>query len=889
MKKWIASLFDHQLDLQERSFGVTGLFGLGALFLMSILSTFMGESMTDILLIFIGLGIFFVLFYLTIHFHRIQTGATLIAFMLIFIMLPAIFLSSGGMYGGTPMWFLFAAIYVSLVLRGRRRIFFLAAGGLILIACYAIQWYFPALVIPHTARMAYTDSLASTIIVGFFISLMVIFETNIYIREQKIAKEQRREIEEINRAQNRFFSNMSHEIRTPVNTIIGLNEMIMREAVTVEVAEDARSIQGAGQMLLALINDILDMSKMESGRMELVPNPYFVSEVLKDVVNMIWNPAKEKGLKFHVDVDEMMPRSLIGDDIRIKQILINLLNNAVKYTKEGSVTLTVECRRSTTDIKKVDLICSVADTGIGIKKESLPMLFDVFRRVDEDRNHYIEGTGLGLSIVKQLVELMGGEITVDSVYTKGSTFRVRIPQDIAQDEPLGHLKLDVGKEKSTKEIYRQSFEAPGANVLIVDDNELNRSVAAKLLQATKVHIDKASSGRACLELTQNRHYDVILMDHLMAEMDGIETLQAVRAQMGGMNRETPIIVLTANAGSENQALYRRSGFDGYLLKPVTGAQLESAVLARLPQHLVTLTGIENMQGGEQVFDAYKRKENLIITADSDCDIPDQLLSMHHIEILPYRIHTKEGDFIDRAEVSTGEIMSFFTKGPQEAIRSAAPTVQDYESFFADNLVRADHVFHLTTSAAGEDSYRNATEAAHSFDNVTVYDTGLVSGGIGMMVLIAARMAGAENITPEKLVHALNGARDHVRMTILADTTDRLYSSGRISQRFHNFCRSFMLRPLFTPVIGGMRVRGFVTGPRHQYLPVFVRKALAGGSIDRSRLYVLAPNLLPDEAKKIELLIRKRVDFEEVRILQSSAATSLVWGKDALTFVYLTKS
>lgn len=228
---------------------------------------------------------------------------------------------------------------------------------------------------------------------------------------------------------------MSHEIRTPINTIIGLNEIILREDISEEAAENARNIQGASKLLLSLINDILDISKIKSGKMEVINVSYETGALFSEIVNMIWIKAKEKGLEFKLHVDSSIPSMLCGDEVRIKQILINLLNNAVKYTSEGSVTLSVRCERLS--VNKVRVWYSVEDTGQGVKKENIPYIFNAFRRVDEERNRYIEGTGLGLSIVQQLVELMGGGISLNSVYSKGSTFIVTLDQDIIDNRELG--------------------------------------------------------------------------------------------------------------------------------------------------------------------------------------------------------------------------------------------------------------------------------------------------------------------------------------------------------------------------------------------------------------------------------------------------------------------
>lgn len=366
--------------------------------------------------------------------------------------------------------------------------------------------------------VSYTDSASSSILVSAVIGVMIFFQNRIYREENRLAEEQKEEIKALNLAQNRFFSSMSHEIRTPINTIIGLNEMILREDISDEIAEDAQNIQGASKMLLTLINDILDLSKIESGKMDIIPVEYETGAFFSDIVNMIWVRAKEKGLEFHLSIDPSMPSMLCGDEVRIKQVLINLLNNSVKYTKEGSITLTVSCQPLAPN--RVAVSYEITDTGMGIKKESIPHLFEAFQRVDEKENRYIEGTGLGLSIVKQLIDLMGGEIKVNSVYTKGSTFLVTLEQEIIDSKEMGEVRLESKIHRGDRETYKERFAAPEARILVVDDNEINLLVAKKLLSNTQVQVDTATSGVECLKLTQNTAYDGILMDHLMPEWRG---------------------------------------------------------------------------------------------------------------------------------------------------------------------------------------------------------------------------------------------------------------------------------------------------------------------------------------------------------------------------------
>jgi CheY-like chemotaxis protein len=262
--------------------------------------------------------------------------------------------------------------------------------------------------------------------------------------------------------------------------------------------------------------------------MELTPVSYKTGDMLSDIVGMLWIRAKDKGLEFKIDVAPDLPGELFGDEVRIKQILINVLNNAIKYTKEGSVTLNIQCRRE--ESNNVTVIYSISDTGKGIKKESIPYLFTAFKRVDETENRYIEGTGLGLSIVKQLTDLMGGKITVNSVYTKGSTFIIEIPQRIVSGSTVGAIDLSKRNSIMSIESYHQSFEAPNANVLVVDDTETNLMVVEKLLRDTKVNVVKATSAMEALEKTVEMQFQVIFMDHLMPEIDGVECMHMIRNQ-----------------------------------------------------------------------------------------------------------------------------------------------------------------------------------------------------------------------------------------------------------------------------------------------------------------------------------------------------------------------
>lgn len=675
-----------EYSLQERLFRLITVIGLVGLVLGIAVGIVSGESLINLAAMVVGFLLLGAIVVFTLRTGRIQAGAVTVSAIALYVVLPFNFITAGGIYGGGPIWFILGFVLATIVVEGKAKYILLAGGYIVFLVCYYLAYFHPEVIGQHTLEMAYIDSLATMTVVTVVTCGMLLFQNAVYRNENEMTRRQKKEIEELNKAQNRFFSSMSHEIRTPINTIVGLNEMILRENVSDEVAEDAQNIQSASKMLLSLINDILDMSKIESGRMDIIPVVYDTGAMLSDIVNMIWVRAKEKGLEFYVNVEESIPAQLNGDEVRIKQILINLLNNAVKYTSEGSVTLSIQCRRKEGD--KVYIAYSVSDTGMGIKKESIPHLFSAFRRVDEEKNRFIEGTGLGLSIVKQLVTLMGGEIEVNSVYTKGSTFVAIIPQQIAGDGQIGEIDLQKKHTISAREHYRALFEAPKANVLIVDDNVTNLMVAEKLLQDTKINIDTAESGIECITMSEHRRYDVILMDHLMPEMDGIECLRRLRGRSGGLNRNTPVVALTANAGGDNQALYRREGFDGYLLKPVSGAQLEAELLRHLPPDLVKMTntsGFNDVVVGP-VLD-HRRKQLIMITTDSVSDLPRTLTDKYRIAVLPYHVLTEGGDFKDGEEIETDGILSYLSLKEKKA-HSCEPAVSDYEAFFAEQLTKA---------------------------------------------------------------------------------------------------------------------------------------------------------------------------------------------------------
>lgn len=412
------------------------------------------------------------------------------------------------------------------------------------------------------------------------------------------AEEARRDAIAADEAKGRFLAYMSHEIRTPINAVLGMDTMILRETAEAKIKEYALDIQNAGKNLLSLINDILDFSKIESGKLEIIHVEYDFSSLIHDISNMLKAKAEKKNLKLNIYVDENLPSRMYGDDVRIRQVLVNLLNNAVKYTEEGSVTLRISGKA---EGEKAVLDFSVEDTGIGIKEEDIAKLFQEFQRIEEKRNRNVEGTGLGMNITVQLLGLMESKIQVESVYGKGSKFYFSLEQQIVDATPVGNLEERIRKQ-STEYEYMAAFTAPDAHILVVDDNIVNLKVFVSLLKQTRVNVDVADSGKAGLKMIAEKHYDLIFLDHMMPEMDGIEVLHRMKARKDHGNVDTPVIALTANAITGAKEMYLQEGFDAFLSKPINPEKLEQTIYQLLPE--------EMLQFGERTEDRMKSENGV---------------------------------------------------------------------------------------------------------------------------------------------------------------------------------------------------------------------------------------------------------------------------------------
>ena len=869
-KKIVSPVFNNAFTRQERTFYLLATVALTAFACAIAVTAVLHFSPMQVAVRIAIWLLFFLLALFSLKLHKTKFAIYFSATFLTFVLLPFNFFSGGGIRGGCAIWNLFGLICVLYLVESNFKFVLLFGNIFIFAACCVVERFRPDMLAQFSAETLFAKSLISVYIVSVIVFLLILFQNRIYRTENETSLKQKKEIEELSQAQSRFFSSMSHEIRTPVNTIVGLNELIQRNAISQEVAEDSARVQSAGKMLLSLINDILDISKMEAGKMEIIPAPYDTGALLSDLVNMMWFPAKEKGLEFHLSIGDDIPARLVGDEARVKQVMVNLLNNAVKYTEKGNVTLSVQCEKSAKE-GMVDMVYSVADTGIGIRQENIPHLFEVFKRVDIERTKSIEGTGLGLSIVQQLLDLMGGTVAVNSVYTQGSTFIVRIPQEPQGDETVDSDAIKA-KHRSGKEVGRiLDFTAPSAHVLVVDDNDSNRLVAQKLLRETCAQIDGAASGKECLQKTRETRYDVIFMDYLMPDMDGVECLREIRKQEEGFNANTPVVALTAEDSPDAQALYVREGFDGILIKPITGREIETEFLRHLPSERIKVGSIEKIhERYETPFVPAEHKMPLMIATDVSSDIPKELLRHFNITLLPVEIKTDSGVFIDGEEIDQDGLMHYLERGGK-TVASVDQTLKSYLTVFPQWISRAQQVIYISTSSKIVSSFPAACMAARSFDSISVFDSLQTSAGLGLLVLRAAELA-AEGAAPETIFEELEEMRPRVHLSCVISDTSYVLTAGRVQKFVCRVCDSLLLHPVLSVSKGRLKLASLEFGSSASYWKSYIGWALREPkTIDKSIVIVMYAGVEAHRLAEIEAEINRLVEFEHVYFQKVAAS------------------
>nr|MBP3598846.1 DegV family EDD domain-containing protein [Eubacterium sp.] len=884
LKKLYYKMFGQELGLQERVFRVILIVGSIACVVGNVESTVLiGEYNVPLLILMMAMIVSLVA---TFKYRQVNFAATLLGIFLLVIVFPEMFFCSGGIRGGATIWLSLGFVYVFLMFRGKQLAFFLVLTVVVDVWTYMSGYYRPEVITALNCEAdVYFDSFFSLIAVGVISGLILKYQSRTFERERVLTSSQKNDLEQITKSKNAFFANMSHEIRTPINSIIGWNEMILREAPDGDIPEYAENVQNASEMLLNLVNDIMDLSQLEIKKMEIVSAEYNVKKVIQDLVNMIQIRVKEKNLEMKVEIDETMPSYLFGDEKRMKQIILNLLTNAVKYTDKGFVSLSVSAERVA---GIAELKITVADSGIGIRKEDVESLYDVFRRVDARRNMTVEGSGLGLAIVKQLLDLMGGEISVDSIYTKGTVFTVTMSQPIIDDTPIGEVDFSTGGKKQSGRQYQQSFEAPEARILVVDDHMMNAWIISKLLSSTKVQVDLAYSGAECLERTQQKFYHVILMDHQMPGMDGIETLKELRKQENGLCRDSHVVLVTASSEGEARGVYRGNRFDGFIEKPVKGEKLEIELLRLLPEEIIEYratssesddTSIQRLSG--------KKKKNIMISTDSVADLPEDLLEKYDIKVAHLYIKTDKGRYEDGLEIDSDSLALYLLDSNNSAVPDSI-SMEEYEQFFAEALMEADEIIHITVAEGVGVSYPTAVAAARGFDHVHLVDSEQISGGQGLLVLYAADLV-MKGYEVSEILPRLEKMRKNIEFYFILPSLRTFHQNGRIGYGLMRVCEALELHLVMRVRSKRISIVGVRLGNINTSRRKFLRKTLRSKRKIHNRVvYFTYVGCNVKQLNAMRLELTKNISFQNVIMQKASGSIACNGGMGTVGVAYLRK-
>lgn len=673
MEKWFRqilqgehSLFRLSLPFRVRLFNVLALVG-GMISLINGISSYANNQDSVILGLNLGIAVLsFVLLFYAYKSGRYQFCYVVTIIMIFLMMFPYLFFKSGGYKGGMVSFYIFGILFTVFMLEGKAMFFTAFTEMVVYISTIMIAYQNPQMVVWFSSE----KEVVMDLLIGFCassisVAAVMYLHFRMYNKQQEILEEARIEAQSANKAKSAFLANMSHEIRTPINVMLGMNEMILRESESEEIRQYAKSIERSGGYLISLINNILDISRIESGKMEIEEGKYELRQLLDEVMLIAEKQAEQKSLKMNLIFDKTLPAYLIGDVIHIKQILLNLINNAVKYTKEGQIDIKVS-----KNAEETKLIFEVKDTGIGIKEENLPVLFDAFMRVDSKKNKKIKGTGLGLAIAKQLVEQMGGMIWVESVYGKGSSFFVQLPMKKVSDGKISNVEW-----KETDERKRRSFVAPQAKILIVDDNPENLMVTRSLLKRTAVFVDTAASGEECVHKVRQNVYDLILLDYMMPQMDGIDTIRELKKDV---QFHIPVIALTADVTKGIEQTFLREGFCAYLSKPVMWSKLEDLLMKYLRDDLVFIR--EDLKEEQKIKDEeFKQMKGQL--KENDIKIEEGLRLL-------------DGDFMQYRK-----LMEFFTEYQKEYMRQMQQLMTQNE-VKVDEITRMMHTLKSNAKAIG---------------------------------------------------------------------------------------------------------------------------------------------------------------------------------------------
>jgi signal transduction histidine kinase/DNA-binding NarL/FixJ family response regulator len=791
MKKTIHSFLDvffgTELDFRARLFNVLALAGAVISLAVVVLGLFTGAAPMNSLTCAFSFLLALAFLYFSNRTGRYRLFYIITIVIVFIILFPVMFFTAGGYHSGMPVFFVFAVMFTMFMLDGKAA-FCMAVLELLVyvgICLYAFR-HPPSVHFCETEENLLTDVVIAFVTVSFALGITMFLYFRIYNEQRRQLEEAREEAVRSSEIKSTFLVNMSHEIRTPINVILGMNEMVLRESALLparggEIAGYSQSVQSAGKMLLELIDNILDISKIESGKTELLNEAYNTADLVRELSLVGSERAEKKRLRFVLEADERLPRKLYGDFIHIKQIGFNFLSNAAKYTEQGTITLRIDGNREAKPAGPGDasapvfpLRIAVEDTGIGIKEEHLGMLFDAFTRVDLPAHRNIEGTGLGLAIAKELAELMGGKITVQSAWGKGSVFSLEVPQIIQESEPVGK---DFAGNADRANRDSPSFTSRGARVLVVDDNRENALMLRALLRDTLLTVDTASGGNECLEKVRRENYHVIFMDYMMSGMDGIETFRRLRED--DKNAAIPVIAFTADARPEMRQRFLEEGFSGCLTKPVMWPALEQCLREWLPAELVTDMNPEKADFSAKNPSDRSPEGKSARYAGAERDIPETVRKQLAKNLSAWGVALEEGQRYLAPETGLlpyKKLAEFFTEN-YEAARREALAMADQKNWKGLNFsvhslkskARAMGAADLYTTVAAMEKYCMAEDGAYIKAAIPLFLLEWERAYRGLEEFIARmnELTGETEAEPRREQEASpSGAKDEDRETLL---------------------------------------------------------------------------------------------------------------------------
>lgn len=617
--------FSHKLPMRQQLFNIITFSGSVVSFVALCISFFVQLNVVTIVEQLIA-TIFCIVCFFVGNIQNCNEMVTVVLCLTVScIFFPAIYFASGGITGGMLIWFLFGLVYEFMLLNRRQFIIIFPISCLVILSTIVISYYNPQYVKHFDTQLSmYTDNVQSLFLVAIALGLLLQFQFGVYIREQKELEKRSKELEEaiaeirkVERDRQKFLADVSNEIRSPLNVMLGMNEMVRRESKNQTIIDYSTRVNTSGNMVLSLLNDIIDFNKIESKTYDIIPESYYLVDMLNSIYEVVIDRTDQKGLELIMDIDENLPEQLFGDEVSVRKVIINLITSAIRYTESGKIFLKIRQEAQGDNLCAMEI--SIRDTGTGMTQEEVDELYEIVQKSSIYGGHMIDQTGLELDISQSLLKLLGSNMEISSVYGEGSVFSFHLEQKIIDSTPIGQFEPEeIAYDSGVEEI---TFRAPGARVLVVDDNTLNHDVLKLLLQNFRVKVTTVSSGEACLEIVKGHKYHIIFMDCVMRDMDGFETLQRLKLQAENLSQDAKIIAMTTGTENKQDEELFAAGFCDKLEKPISGHDLERMLRKHLSKQLIKERDLSKT---EQKFSVRKKGSGWIT--------PERLLQDYHVNV-----------------------------------------------------------------------------------------------------------------------------------------------------------------------------------------------------------------------------------------------------------------